>query len=275
MAPVCSDSPSHISFESLLSRVRELETHFGYLPDRYLQSLVGQIIMSSDSLVVMSGEPIVDSVRSYRLRVCDPMSPTLGSSRDGDLSVSFLQSLFGLPAVVSSSGTIPSAVALSGSWATVMGRDLWVVPGWGVSSVAPPVSTSVASGVAVGRPFLCLFYLFGVVSVVPSTVASASGGFAQQLPVYPMTSVAPSVPASLPFSMDSLLTPSTLPLAPVSSATLASSQPLGSVGPVSLASGGGAAGGVWVQGRRGWWLLMCLLGVVCLSLIGLGYMWTL
>ena len=41
VAPTGVDSPSHISFESLLSRVRELETHFGYLPDRYLQSLVG------------------------------------------------------------------------------------------------------------------------------------------------------------------------------------------------------------------------------------------
>ena len=31
-----ADSHSHISFESLLSRVRELETHFGYVPDRYV-----------------------------------------------------------------------------------------------------------------------------------------------------------------------------------------------------------------------------------------------
>ena len=63
VAPAGADSPSHISLESLLSRVRELEMHFGYLPDRYLQSLVGQIIMSSDSLDMMSGESIVDSVR--------------------------------------------------------------------------------------------------------------------------------------------------------------------------------------------------------------------
>ena len=89
VAPAGVDSPTHISFESLLSRVRELETHFGYLPDRHLQSLVGQVIISSDSSVMMSGESIVDSVRLYRLRVCNPVSPTPWSSRGGDSVVPF------------------------------------------------------------------------------------------------------------------------------------------------------------------------------------------
>ena len=120
--------------------------------------------MSFNSSVMMSGESIVDSVRSYRLRVCNPVSLTPGSLQDGDSLVPFLRSLFGLPAVVSSSGTVPSAVVSSDSGATVMGRDSSVVPGWCVPSVAPYVSTSVTSGVAVGRlggrPFLCFFYLF-------------------------------------------------------------------------------------------------------------------
>ena len=254
MVPAGADSPSHISFESLLSRVRELETHFGYLPDRYLQSPVGQIIMSSDSSVMMLGESIVDSVRSYRLRVCDPVSLTPGSSRDGDSVVPFLRSLFGLPVVVSLSGTVPSAVVSSGSGATVMGRDSLVVPGWGVSSVATSVTSGVAVGRLRGRPFLCLFYLFWGRLGGPFYCRFGFGGFAQQLPVYPVTSVAPSVPASLPFSMDSLLASShhpTLPLAPVSSATLASSQPLGPVGSVSLGSGDGAAEGSVVPGAMG------------------------
>ena len=125
-----ADSPTHISFESLISRVRELETYFGYLPYRYLQSLVGQVIMSTDSSVMMFGESIVDSVRSHRLRVCDPVSPTPGSSHDGDSVVPYLKSLFGLPAVVSLSGTVPSAVVPSGSGVTVLGRGSSVVPGW-------------------------------------------------------------------------------------------------------------------------------------------------
>ena len=79
LAPSGADPPTQISFENLISRVRELETNFGYLPDRYLQSLVRQVIMSADSSVMMSGESIVDSVRSHRLRVCDPVSPTPGS----------------------------------------------------------------------------------------------------------------------------------------------------------------------------------------------------
>ena len=63
--------------------------------DRYLQSLRGQIISSRDQSVIMSGDSIIDSIRSHRLRVCDPVSPTPGSSHDGDSIVPFLQSLFG------------------------------------------------------------------------------------------------------------------------------------------------------------------------------------
>ena len=98
-----------------------------------------------------------------------------------------------------------------------------------------------------GRDSLVVSFVpSGVASVVPSTVASSvisgSEGFARPLPVYPVTSITPSVSASLPFSMASLLAPShssRLPLAPVSSsATLASSQPLGPVASVILGSSG-------------------------------------
>ena len=44
--------------------------------------------------VMMSGDSIVDSVRSHRLRVCDPVTPTPGSSRDGDSLVPFLRSVW-------------------------------------------------------------------------------------------------------------------------------------------------------------------------------------
>ena len=47
-APSGADSSSHINFESLISRVRELENYFGYLPGGYLQSLRGQVVMSTD-----------------------------------------------------------------------------------------------------------------------------------------------------------------------------------------------------------------------------------
>ena len=64
-APSGTDSPSHINFESLISRVRELENYFGYLPDRYLQSLRGQVIMSTDKSVMMTGDSILDSIRYH------------------------------------------------------------------------------------------------------------------------------------------------------------------------------------------------------------------
>ena len=120
LAPSGADSLTHVSFESLIDRVRELEFHFGYLPDRYLQSLRGQIISSRDQSVIMSGDSIIDSVRSHRLRVCDPVSPTPGSSRDGDSIVPFLQSLFGSSTFISSSRPVPSAALPSVSGATFM-----------------------------------------------------------------------------------------------------------------------------------------------------------
>ena len=83
MAPSGTDSLTRVSFESLIGRVRELQQHCGYLPSRYLQSLRGQIISSRDHSVMMSGDSIIDSIRLHRLHVCDPVSPTAGSSRDG------------------------------------------------------------------------------------------------------------------------------------------------------------------------------------------------
>ena len=283
VAPAGADSRAHISFESLLSRVRELEVHFGYLPDRYLQSMVGQIIMSSYSLVMMSGESIVDSVRSYRLRVCDPVSPTPASSCDGDSLVPFLRSLFGLPAVVLSSGTVPSAVASSGSGATVMGRDSSVVLGWGVPSVAPSVSTSVASGVAVshlgGRPVLCLFYLFrGHLCGLFYCLLVCRFGF------WGVCSTVAGVPGDFGRSFSACFSSFFHGFSSCSFSSLYSSFGSCFFGYSCLFSTFGSCWfcllgvrreGAWFQGRWGWRLLMHLLGVVCLSLIRLGYMWTL
>ena len=87
MVPSGADSLTHVSFESLIDRVRELELHFGYLPDKYLHSFRGQIISSRDHSVMMSADSIIESIRSHRLRVCGPVSPTPGSLCDGDLIV--------------------------------------------------------------------------------------------------------------------------------------------------------------------------------------------
>ena len=253
------DSLTHVSFESLIDRVRDLKQHFGYLPDRYLQSLRRQVFSDRDHSVMMSGDSIVDSVRSHRLRVCSPVSPTPGSLRDGDSVVPFLRSLFGLPVVSSSSESVPSAVLPSVSGATFMGGDSSVVTGLVAPSVSSTVSAPVTSGSLLGRPSgtsgvassFPSAVPSGVASVVPpavaSSVASGSGGFVCPLPVYPATSFAPSVSAPLSFSMASLLAPpppSTLPSAPFSSsAPLVSSQPVGPSGSVYLGSGGGEVGG--------------------------------
>ena len=146
LAPPGADPLTHVSFESLIDRVRDLEHHFGYLSDRYLQSLWGQVVSARDHSVMMSGESIVDSVRSHRLRVCDPVSSTPWSSRDGDSVVPFLWSLIGLPVVSSSYGSVPSAVSPSVYGATFMGGDSSVVTGWVAPSVTSTVSAPVASG---------------------------------------------------------------------------------------------------------------------------------
>ena len=145
MAPTGADSLTHVSFESLIDRVRELEQHFGYLADRYLQSLRGQIISSRDHSVMMSGDSIIDSIRYHRLRVCGPVSPTPGSSRDGDSIVPFLQSLFGIATFNSSSRPVPSPVSPSVSEATFMGGCSLVGTDW-VTPVPSTVPTSIASG---------------------------------------------------------------------------------------------------------------------------------
>ena len=49
LAPSGADSLTHVSFEPLTDRVRELQQHFGYLHNRYLQSLRGQIISARDN----------------------------------------------------------------------------------------------------------------------------------------------------------------------------------------------------------------------------------
>ena len=54
----------------LIDMVRELEQHFGYLPDRYLQFFRVQIISSRDHSVMMADDSIMDSIRSHRLCVC-------------------------------------------------------------------------------------------------------------------------------------------------------------------------------------------------------------
>ena len=173
-----------------------------------------------------------------------------------------MRSLFGLPAVGSSSGSVLSAVLPSVSGATGLGRGLSVVPGWDSPSVATSVSAPVALGALLGwssvasgvAPSLVSSVPSGVASAVPSaavsSVSSGSDGFAHPLPVYSVVSVASSVSAPLPFSMASLLAPPpcTLPSAPLSSsAAFSSSQPLGPVGPVSLGSGGGVSGETWFQ----------------------------
>ena len=145
-----------------------------------------------------------------------------------------------------------------GFWGDGFGPGLSGVPGWGAPSVTTSVSPSVASGSLLGWPSVASGVAPSFASSILSLLLSPRlslwvlGGFVQPLPVYPVTSVAPSVPTSLPFSMASLLAPShppTLPLAPVSSsATLTSSQPLGPVGSVSLGSGDGVAGGSVVPG---------------------------
>ena len=253
LAPSGVDSLTRVSFESLIDRVRELELHFGYLPDRYLQSLRGQIISSRDHFVMMSGDSIIDSIRSHRLRVCDPVSPTSGSSRDGDSIVPFLQSLFGIATFNSSSRPVPSTVSPLVSGATFMRGCSSVGTGWVTPSVPSTVPTPIASESLLGRPsvasgvassFACAVPS-GVASVVRPAVASSfsagSEGCVSRLPAFPATTFAPSASAPLSFSVASLLAPSSSSVLP--SAPLTSSQPVGPSVLVSLGCGGAMVGG--------------------------------
>ena len=101
---------------------------------------------------MMSGDSIIDSVRSHRLRLCDPVLPTSGSSRDGDSIVPFLQLLFGSSMFISSSRPVPSAALLSVSGAIFMGG----FSSFGVGGPPPPVPSTAASGCPNGR--LCCHF---------------------------------------------------------------------------------------------------------------------
>ena len=84
----------------MIDRVRELEQHFGYLLNRYLQFLRGKIISSRDHSVMMSGDSIIDSIGSHRLRVCDPVSPTPGRRLMGTRLFHFRSRCLVLPLLI-------------------------------------------------------------------------------------------------------------------------------------------------------------------------------
>ena len=86
--------PSQMLLGEFLARIRLCK--FGYLPDNYFGSLHGKVIHSPDYSLYLSGDAIFDSVRSFRSRLLDPVSPLPGSSRDSDSVIPFLCSLLGV-----------------------------------------------------------------------------------------------------------------------------------------------------------------------------------
>ena len=109
--------PTQMLFGEVLARIRDLKIKFGYVPDNYLMALCGKVIHSSDYSLYLSGDAILDSVRSFCLRLLDPVSPMLGSSRDSDLVIPFFMFLIGRGESVSSYGSWPFRCAYAlGFW---------------------------------------------------------------------------------------------------------------------------------------------------------------
>ena len=88
--------PSQMLLGEFLPGIKDLECKFGYLPDNFLNSLRGKVIHSPDYSLYLSGDANLDSLRSFRSRLLDPISPLPGSSRDSNSVIPFLCSLLGV-----------------------------------------------------------------------------------------------------------------------------------------------------------------------------------
>ena len=71
MSPSGNSSLSHLSFDDLLDRIRELETAYSFVPDFFLLSFRGVVIHATDHSFAVSGDLIADSVVSYHYHLCD------------------------------------------------------------------------------------------------------------------------------------------------------------------------------------------------------------
>ena len=109
----------------------------------------------------LSGDSIIDSVRSYRLHVFDPLSPSPSSSRESDSVSPFVCSLLGVPVSSFSLAVGDSDVRSSG----VSGSSLRSF------SVSLPVSSSLAP-VASGFSFPFVLSSF---PYAPSFAGSVAG----------------------------------------------------------------------------------------------------
>ena len=82
-----------LTFAQVIDRVRVYESSVGYVPDSYLTSLHSFVVYSDEFDVAISGDLLVDSVRSFRQHLADPVDPVPGMSQGGDNIVQFLYCL--------------------------------------------------------------------------------------------------------------------------------------------------------------------------------------
>ena len=94
VAPTGATSPPHVSFKDLLTTVRVLENS-GRILDSFLESLRGSVVFSLGHDFAIGGESLVESLRGFRTRLVDPVSPLQGPSQGGDSVSCFLCSLVG------------------------------------------------------------------------------------------------------------------------------------------------------------------------------------
>ena len=240
------DSLSLIDFSKLLDGFRELEFQYGYLPDYFFSAFSGKVIFASDNSLFLSGDSIANSMRSYRLRVFDPLSPSPGSSCDGNLVILYLCSLLGVPVsspcmAVGDSGArlswgsaVPvissvapfrsssvSSVAISGGVPVASGIARSVASSFPpklVSSVACSFALSVADAVAPSVAFPVASSFLPVASSVAFSVPPPVAGPVTRSVSFSVTcSVAYSVASSAPSSFSSSFAMSSLLVTPVSS----------------------------------------------------------
>ena len=199
VAPSGATPPPRISFSDLLTTIRVLESS-GRIPDLFLESLRGSFVFSVEHDFAIGGDLLVESLRGFRARFVDPVSPLPGPSQGGDSVSRFLYSLVGGFTLASPSVAGVADVCFSG------------VSGVGVSPTAvisSLFSLPTAPFIPVSRPllpplgFLPISPLFPPVSLSfhpflppdPPAVASSSSSFSvSSLLLPPVSSAMPSFP---------------------------------------------------------------------------------
>ena len=174
-------------FAELMVTVQFFESSSGRVPDSFLNSLRAYVVVAPDFDLAIGGSSLVDSIRTYHLRLSDPVNPVPGLSQGGDSIVPFLYRL------VASSGSSP---LVSSSASTLCHGGVLDVSGSALGSSLPPLCSSLSgpSSVSPLTPSVAPFPSSLPLVLAPPGFRSSS--FTSSLPQ--LSSLAPTFPVHSP-----------------------------------------------------------------------------